>query len=251
MYFIALECFSDSLIEYTANLDQAPDPTLAITDFQTELSVAYDILFSNWLTIKDPKILTSVLHALSAMFNILSTERIRQNTVKTTQMLLALFKKHKDPLPIIKCLGAVISVSAKSDGTLLEPLLAPVLQMMSELICVSPDYAQPELLRTHSEVLRCFECFAQHYSDYIIDHVISQMKNNNDKERIKGLVVLTHLTNSAEGVVRSRLKDVLHVLTDMLTENNIRIKIALMKVIVAFAYKGFLSNKGNNSGDIT
>ncbi|KAI4464663.1 maestro-related heat domain-containing [Holotrichia oblita] len=239
----ALECFSDSLIEYTANLDQAPDPTLAIADFQTELSVAYDILFSNWLTIKDPKVLTSVLHALSAMYNILSTERIRQNTVKTTQMLLALFKKHKDPLPIIKCLGAVISVSAKSDGTLLEPLLAPVLQMMSELICVSPDYAQPELLRTHSEVLRCFECFSQHYSDYIIDHVISQMKNNNDKERIKGLVVLTHLTNSAEGVVRSRLKDVLHVLTDMLTENNIRIKMALMKVIVAFAYKGFLSNK--------
>ncbi|GJQ85615.1 hypothetical protein Trydic_g20165 [Trypoxylus dichotomus] len=239
----ALECFSDSLIEYTANLDQAPDPTLGITDFQSEISVAYDILFLNWLTVRDPRVLTSVLHALSAMFNILSTERIRQSTVKTTQMLLALFKKHKDPLPIIKCLGAVISVSAKSDGTLLEPLLAPVLQMMSELICVSPDYAQPELLRTHSEVLRCFECFALHYSDYIIDHVISQMRNNNDKERIKGLLVVTHLTNSAEIVVRSRLKDVLHVLTDMLTESNLRVKMALMKVIVAFAYKGFLSNK--------
>lgn len=209
------------------------------------MSVAYDILFSNWLTAKDPRVLTSVLQALSSMFNILSTERIRQNTVKTTQMLLGLFRKHKEPLPIIKCLGAVISVSAKSDGTLLEPLLAPVLQMLSELICVSPDYAQPELLRTHSEVLRCFECFALHYSDYIVDHIINQMRNNNDKERIKGLLVLTHLTNTTEGVVRSRLKDILHVLTDMLTEHNLRVKMVLMKVIVAFSYKGFLSNKGN------
>lgn len=226
-------------------MDQAPDPTLSITDFQTEMSVAYDILFLNWLTTKDPRLLTNVLHALSAMFNILSTERIRQSTVKTIQMLLALFKKHKDPLPIVKCLGAVISVSAKSDGTLLEPLLAPVLQMMSELICVSPDYAQPELLRTHSEVLRCFESFALHYSDYIIDHVISQMRNNNDKERIKGLLVVTHLTNSVESVIKSRLKDMLNVLTDMMNETNLRVKMALMKVIVAFAYKEFLSYEGN------
>lgn len=233
------------MIEYVANLDQAPDPTLSITDFQTEMSVAYDILFLNWLTTKDPRLLTNVLHALSAMFNILSTERIRQSTVKTIQMLLALFKKHKDPLPIVKCLGAVISVSAKSDGTLLEPLLAPVLQMMSELICVSPDYAQPELLRTHSEVLRCFESFALHYSDYIIDHVISQMRNNNDKERIKGLLVVTHLTNSVESVIKSRLKDMLNVLTDMMNETNLRVKMALMKVIVAFAYKEFLSYEGN------
>lgn len=223
---------------------------MGIADFQTEISVAYDILFQNWLSTRDPRVLTSVLHALSSMFNILSTERIRQSTVKTTQMLLGLFKKHKEPLPIIKCLGAVISVSARSDGTLLEPLLAPILQMLSELICVSPDYAQPELLRTHSEVLRCFECFALHYSDYIIDHVINQMRNNNEKERVKGLLVVTHLTNSADSVVRSRLKDVLQVLTDMLSENNLRVKMALMKVIVAFAYKGFLSNKGKFNGFI-
>nr|XP_022903178.1 maestro heat-like repeat-containing protein family member 1 [Onthophagus taurus] len=239
----ALESFSESLLEYTSNVSQSPpDPTIKIADFQDEISTAYEALFTNWLHSKEAKVIESVLNSLSAMFMILSTEKIRQHVQKTIQVLLNLYKKHKEPLPIIKCLVSVVSIASKCDGTLLEPLLTPVLQMLSDLICVSPDYAQPELLRTHSEVLRCFECFSMHYTDDIIGHILLQMKNNNEKDRVKGLLVLTHLINTTDAVIKNRREDILAVLMGMLVENNLRIKMSLMKVIVALAYKGFLIN---------
>lgn len=107
-----------------------------------------------------------------------------------------------------------------------------------------PDYAQPELLRTHSEVLRCFECLAIYFTDHTLDHLMQQIRSHNEKERVKALVVLTHLINSSETSVKSRLGDVLNVLKIMFNDHSLKIKRALMKIIVAIAYKGFLGNKG-------
>ena len=241
---LAFGCFSDGLVEYVSNLEQAPDPTITISDFHLEMSLIYETLFPAWLNTRDLKLLETVLCTMASIFNVLGQVKITYHTVKTIQVLLNLYRKHKDPLPIVKCLGTVISVAGKTDGTLLEPLIGPIMQTLSELICVAPDYAQPELLRTHSEVLRCFECLAMHYSDNTVDHVVAQLNNNNDRERVKGLLVLTHLTNSAESVIRSRLNDCLQVLINMLGENNLRTKMTLMKAIVAFSYKGFLNNQG-------
>lgn len=118
------------------------------------------------------------------------------------------------------------------------------MQTLSELVCISPDYAQPELLRTHSEVLRCFECLAIYFTDHTLDHLLQQIKNNNEKERVKVICVLTHLVNSSEVSIKTRLGDVLSVLRYMLNDPSIKMKKALLKIIVAIAYKDFLGSKG-------
>lgn len=242
--FIAFGCFCDALMEYILNSEQSPDPTITIDNFYIEIGMAYDILFTSWLHSKDPKLVESVLYSLSSMFTVLSTEKVTQQTGKIVVTLLNLYKKQAHIYYLTKCLGSVILIAARTNGTLLEPLLTNILQTIGDVVCASPDYAQPESLRSHSEVLRCYECLATHFTDHTVDYIIGQLKNNNEKERIRALLVLAHLTNSAEAAIHSRSKDLLRYLNDMLGESNMRVKKALLKAIIAFACKGLLLNKG-------
>ncbi|EFA03008.2 maestro heat-like repeat-containing protein family member 1 [Tribolium castaneum] len=243
----ALGSFCEALVEYTSNIDQVPDNTITIENFQVEIGMAYDILFSSWLQTREPKVAASVLNALSAIFLVLSVEKVTQHTPRIIHTLLNLYKRQVDAYNITKCLGAIIQKAARVNGTLLEPLLSNILQVLSDLVCVSPDYAQPDLLRNHSEVLRCYECFALHFTDNTVDQLIMQLKNNNEKERIKAILVITHLTSySTEHAIQRRFKDIVRHLSEMLNDPNIRVKKAMMKIIVAFACKGVLLNKEIN-----
>lgn len=80
-----------------------------------------------------------------------------------------------------------------------------MLHCLGDLVCISPDYAQPGLLRNHSEVLRCYERLAMHFTDHCFDYLLAQLRNNNEKERIKALLVLTHLANSSETAFQGRV----------------------------------------------
>lgn len=52
----ALCHFSDSILEYLANLDKAPDPTVRKDTFCSEIYAAYDILFNTWIQSREPKV---------------------------------------------------------------------------------------------------------------------------------------------------------------------------------------------------
>lgn len=67
----ALQRFSESTLEYLANLDQAPDPTVRKDAFASDIFGAYDILFHQWLQSREAKV-RSVggdwwLHQLTAL----------------------------------------------------------------------------------------------------------------------------------------------------------------------------------------
>lgn len=55
---VALQNFSESIQEYLANLDQAPDPTVRRDTFSHEISSAYEVLFHNWLQSREAKVRT-------------------------------------------------------------------------------------------------------------------------------------------------------------------------------------------------
>lgn len=52
----ALSHFSEGILEYLANLDKAPDPTVRKDTFSSEIYAAYDILFCNWLQSRESKV---------------------------------------------------------------------------------------------------------------------------------------------------------------------------------------------------
>lgn len=65
----ALCHFSESILEYLANLDKAPDPTVRKDTFSSEIYAAFDILFNNWLQSRESKVRSqsSLLGVLSKM----------------------------------------------------------------------------------------------------------------------------------------------------------------------------------------
>lgn len=52
----ALSHFSDSILEYLANLDKAPDPSVRKDTFSSDIYAAFEILFNNWLQSREPKV---------------------------------------------------------------------------------------------------------------------------------------------------------------------------------------------------
>lgn len=57
----ALQRFSESTLEYVANLDQAPDPTVRKDTFASDISSAYDTLFHHWLQSREAKVCLTLL----------------------------------------------------------------------------------------------------------------------------------------------------------------------------------------------
>ncbi|XP_066159161.1 maestro heat-like repeat-containing protein family member 1 isoform X1 [Euwallacea fornicatus] len=246
-FAFALQNFCESLVEYVSNLDQTPDPTITTESFKTELGMAYDVLFSSWLQSKESKVVEAVLEALSAIFVILPIDKVSQQIPKIIPLLLGLYKRNINPYIITKCLYAVLTKAASVNGMLLEPLLSNILNQLSDLVCLNPDYAQPDSARCHSEVLRCYECIAIYFTDTTIDKLLILLKNNNERDKLKGLIVITHLiAYSAKQTIHRRIKDILRHINDMLTGSNLKTRKVLVKIIVALAHKRVLINKDLN-----
>jgi hypothetical protein len=60
--------------------------------------------------------------------------------------------------------------------------------------------------------------------DRVIELLIQQLKNNNDRERIKALFVVAHLVNSSENLIRTRIANLLSALRSMLGEHNVKVR---------------------------
>ncbi|XP_030751328.1 maestro heat-like repeat-containing protein family member 1 [Sitophilus oryzae] len=238
----ALQNFCEALLEYGSNLEQVPDPTISTETYTTELGMAYDVLFTSWLQSREPTVVESVLEALSAIFRALPIDKVTQQTPRLIPFLLNHIKKNSNAYVVTKCLYSAIEKTAGVNGMLLEPLLSNILSHLSDLVCVSPDYAQPDLLRSHSEVLRCYECLALHFTDITIDKLLGHLKNNNEKEKLKGLIVIAHLISySSEQAIQRRYRDILKYINELLSDSHIKIKTILVKIITGLAHKGILT----------
>lgn len=232
--------FCDAVSDYLANIDHAPDPTVKKEAFSSEINIAYDVLANTWIHIREPKVCETVLEAIGLMFSLLPSEKVTEQVPRLVPVLLGLYRRNVDPYPVTQCLSSVLDVALSHNKSTVEPLLDNLQNIMFDLVCISPDYAQPASAKNHYEVLRCFNSIAGHFLDRVVELLIQQLKNNNDRERIKALFVVTHLVNSSENLICPRIANVLTALRSMLGEHNVKVKKVLLKAIVAFAYHGYL-----------
>lgn len=214
--------------------------------YSTEIGIAYDLLCTSWLQSRESKLVETVLQALGPMFSILTPEKVSEQSPKMITTLLFMCKRQKDNHSITQCLACVLVVVLELNKTLLEPNLDALLHTLSDLITPMPDYVRPETVKNQAEVLRCYDQIAKHFCDKTVDHLTQMLKNNNEKDRIKALLVVTHLVNSSDSVIKTRATDLIAILKQMLTEQNMKVKIVLLKTIVAFAYHGHFFNAEAN-----
>uniref|UniRef100_A0AAG5DWB8 Maestro heat-like repeat-containing protein family member 1 n=2 Tax=Anopheles atroparvus TaxID=41427 RepID=A0AAG5DWB8_ANOAO len=248
-YAYAIGRFCEAFSEYQEYQRQNPNeeiPMMTVVRYEIhdEISIIYDHFQAQWLSSREPKVTGEVLNAFSFMYPLLPVEKVSDQLAKTLSHVLALYRKSLDRSAITQYLAAVIKTVLQLNSKLLAPMSDNLIVCLFDLVCVNPDYDKPQTVKGHFEVLRCFDLLAPEYGEKIIEILINHLRNNNERERIKSLLVVTHLTNTSEPVVRDKLPEIIGILKGMLaTEKPIKVKIVLLKTVVAFMQKNFVHDR--------
>lgn len=144
---------------------------------------------------------------------------------------------------ITQLLASVLKASIDADQNSLDTQADSLISNLFDLVCVIPDYGRPQTSKGHYEVLRCFDLLLPIYSEKVLDMLLVQLRNNNERERIKALLVVTHVTNAKSDLVAKRIEHITEVLKHMMAyEKTIKVKLVVLKTIVVLAQKGLLQD---------
>ncbi|KAL7745291.1 hypothetical protein ACLKA6_015316 [Drosophila palustris] len=241
-YAYAIGRFSEALLEHGTNTPTGE--TKASANCATEISVAYDVLFNQWLQSREIKVCMEILQALSSMYPLLPTDRILDQAPRLVPQILALYRRSVDRNAVTQFLCSVLKTNLSLHAHVLDGVIDPLITNLFDLVCVYPDYEKPQTVKGHYEVLRCFHLLAGNYAGKIMDTLLIHLRNNSERERIKSLLILTHLLNSCAVQIESRLQSLIECLKHLiLAERSVKMKLTLLKTIVALAQKSLIRDK--------
>lgn len=272
-YASAFQQFCDAIIEYqsnvergstTSNLSNEPDVLDAsntslndieivdeenktkvdksLLDISAEIGISYDVIQQQWLGTRDQKLAAEFLNVLSYMYPLLPKQKILDNTNKIINTLLMMYSRQIDRASVNIFLSSVIQTTQKIDPQLLDAQSDSIIVKIFDLICATPDqFDNPVKVKSHNEVLRCYDLLSKYYGFKVMELIHSRFKSNDDRDKVKSLMLLTHLTNTRGEVVKTRLKDFLVILRQLVVnERQFRMKSILLRTVMAFAQKGFI-----------
>ncbi|XP_041105095.1 maestro heat-like repeat-containing protein family member 1 isoform X2 [Polyodon spathula] len=242
----ALAHFSESILEYLANLDKAPDPTVRKDTFSSEIYAAYDILFSNWLQSRETKLRLTVVEALGPMSHLMAHDKLEEQLPRLIPAILSLYKKNTEHYIISKSLCQVLDASVNMGSRLLETQLDNLLGAMHQQVCAPVDYNNPPTVKNHNEILRCFSILANTFPDRLTGFVLQRLDNSNERNRIGSLSVLRHLINSTTSIMEMKKPLVLATMRQPLQDNSNKVKKVIVQVISAMAHHGYLELEGGD-----
>uniref|UniRef100_A0A4W5N709 Maestro heat-like repeat family member 1 n=1 Tax=Hucho hucho TaxID=62062 RepID=A0A4W5N709_9TELE len=130
----ALSHFSESILEYLANLDKAPDPTVRKDTFSSEIYSAYDILYCNWLQSRDSKLRLTVAEAVGSMSHLMAHDKLEEQLPKLIPTILSLYKKNTEHYVISKSLCQVLDASVNMGSRVLETQIDSLLTTLNQQV---------------------------------------------------------------------------------------------------------------------
>lgn len=239
-FAFAIGKFAEAMSEYLSRKDNQP----TVEDISAELAIAYEVLIHQWLPNRELKVSSEILHALSYMYPLLSKDKIQDQANKVILQILSFYRRSMDRNAITQLLASVLKTTIDNDPRTIDPLSDGVISNLFDLVCVNPDYEKPQTVKSHYESLRCFDLLVEIYSTKIFDMLSQQMRSNNERERIKSLLVLTHLSNTYHNLVAPKIVDFMPLLKHLIQqEKNVKMKMVLLKTIVALTQKSLIDDK--------
>ncbi|XP_026149512.1 maestro heat-like repeat-containing protein family member 1 [Mastacembelus armatus] len=240
----ALCHFSDSILDYLANLDKAPDPTVRKDTFSSEIYAAYEILFNNWLQSRESKLRLTVAEAVGSMCHLMASDKLEDQIPKLIPTILSLYKKNTEHYVISKSLCQVLDASVNMGSRVLETQLDSLLLVLHQQVCAPVDYSYPHTVKNHNEVLRCFSLLANSFPDRLVVFVLQKLENSNERSRMGSLAVLRHLINSATSTMENKKLLILASIRQPMADHSNKVKKRVIQVISAMAHHGYLELEG-------
>ncbi|XP_010192594.1 PREDICTED: maestro heat-like repeat-containing protein family member 1, partial [Mesitornis unicolor] len=243
----ALQHFSESIQEYLANLDKAPDPTVRKDTFSNEIFCAYEVLFNSWLQHREAKLRLAVVEAMGPMSYLLPSEKLEEQLPKLIPGILALYKKHTEAFYISKSLCQILEASVNIGSRSLDVQLDALLGTLHPQICAPADPAVPLTVKNHTEVLRCFTVLACSFPDRVLAFLLPKLESSNERTRVGTLLIMRQIINSAPSQMEIKKPFILSSMKLPLQDSNNKVKRAVVQVISAMAHHGYLEQPGGEA----
>uniref|UniRef100_A0A8D2IYX6 Maestro heat like repeat family member 1 n=1 Tax=Varanus komodoensis TaxID=61221 RepID=A0A8D2IYX6_VARKO len=243
----ALQHFSESIQEYLANLDQAPDPTVRRDTFSNEIFSAFDVLFNSWLPSRETKLRLAVVEALGPMSHLLPGEKLEEQLPRLVPGILALYRKPAEAYHVSKSLCQILEASVNIGSRTLDTQLDMLLGALQLQICAPPDLSMPVSLKNHNEVLRCFTVLASAFPDRVLAFLLPRLESGNERARVGTLTILRQIINSVSSQMEAKKLFILSSLKLPLQDSSNKVKRAAVQLISAMAHHGYLEQPGGEA----
>ncbi|OWR47629.1 hypothetical protein KGM_211841 [Danaus plexippus plexippus] len=219
----------------------ANDNITSIKDnFVTEFTIVFDVLYNQWLPCHEPKVSESVLEALGPITRLISERQFNETVNKFVLSLLSLYRKPAINFYCIsQCISYLLSPSPLNPKlTLNDNVINSINNVLFNLVLLEPDYDQPHTVKNHFEVLRCFDHMTTQFSDQTVESLLHHCKHNQEKDRMKAVIILTHLTTSSQIFIEHFSSKFITILKVMIVmEQGVKMKKLLVKAIVGLVYR--------------
>uniref|UniRef100_A0A674P4S4 Maestro heat-like repeat family member 1 n=1 Tax=Takifugu rubripes TaxID=31033 RepID=A0A674P4S4_TAKRU len=236
----ALCHFSESILEYLANLDKAPDPTVRKDTFSSEICASFDILFNSWLQSRESKLRLTVAEAVGSMCHLMAGEKLEEQIPKLIPAILSLYKKNNEHYIISKSLCQVLDASLSMGSRVLETQLDSLLVLLV-IPVFSLCFCMP--LLAHTQLYFLFPV-ANSFPDRLVMFVLQKLENGNERSRVGSLAVLRHLINSSTSTMESKKLGILASIRQPMADHSNKVKKRVIQVISAMAHHGYLELEG-------
>lgn len=203
------------------------------------------MLYNQWLPSHEPKVSESVLEALGPITRLISERQFNETVNKFVLSLLSLYRKPMINFYYIsQCISYLLSPSPLNPKlSLNDSVINSVNHVLFNLVLLEPDYDQPHTVKNHFEILRCFDHMAGQFPEQTLESLLHQCKNNQEKERMKAIIVLTHLTTSSQVFIDNYAAKFIAILKVMIAmEQGLKMKKLLVKAIVGLVYRNCISS---------
>ncbi|KAL8181435.1 UNVERIFIED_CONTAM: Maestro heat-like repeat-containing protein member 1, partial [Gekko kuhli] len=247
VFCFALQNFSESIQEYLANLDQAPDPTVRRDTFSQEVFSAYEVLFSSWLHSREAKLRLAVVEALGPMSHLLPSEKLEEQLPRLVPGMLGLYKRPAEAYYVSKSLCQILEASVNIGSRTLDTQLDALLNALQLQISAPPDSSTPVQLKNHNEVLRCFTVLAASFPDRLLGFLLPKLESSSERTRVGTLTILRQIINSAPSQMEIKKPFILSSMKLPLQDQSNKVKRAMVQVISAMAHHGYLEQPGGEA----
>lgn len=235
-YLLALGNFSTALIDHLNNENNKGN-SFTKDNLSTEFSIAFDILFIHWVHSNEPKVVETILEAMGPMTNLLPTEKYEALVPKLIPNMFLLYKKpNLDSYFVTQAVTYILMRTVKNKSLLPSQMIDNINATLFSLVLTLPDYDQPQKIKNHFEVLRCFDILLLNFPSFTQEFLYQRAKAVNEEEKMKAIVILTHLLSSSEKAISENL---IMISKENISIENVSIKMkrVLLKAIVALAYR--------------
>ncbi|XP_072331008.1 maestro heat-like repeat-containing protein family member 1 [Scyliorhinus torazame] len=245
VFCFALGIFSESILAYLFDIEEAPDPTVKKNLFFQEFSEAYDILFGVWLPLNELNVSTAVIETLGQITHLIPFDKLENELPRIIPVILSMYQETASDFCVTQGLYGVLHTAVERNSEELVLQIDSLLVSLHNQICIAVEqptnqYSQKQ----QKEILCCFKLLTPSFTYQIVEFLLRKLESTNNQIRLGTLTVLDHLINMVPLYMASQKNQILAGMKLLVLATDNRVKGKLGQIIYTAARHNYLHLEG-------